>query len=108
MQRCKLLELGLRDELVALIVTITPESDSNINILVELKPANNRIYLPANLQLILLDEDEQSIIDTKTKESNQHIQLDLSGEPGERFSIKIVLGEVSFQRKFYRLGSICK
>lgn len=100
LKRCKLLELGSQEELIALIVNITPESDSNINILVELMPANNRTYLPANLQLILLDEDEQEIIDTKTKEHNQHIQLDLSGEPGERFSLKVVLGEASFREDF--------
>ncbi|MGB3652043.1 MAG: DUF1822 family protein [Rivularia sp. (in: cyanobacteria)] len=100
LKRCKLLELGDEGELIALIVTITPESDSNINIIVELKPGNNQTYLPVNLQLILIDEDEQPIIDTKTKKANQHIQLDLSGEPGERFSIKIVLGEVSFSENF--------
>lgn len=100
LKRCKQLKLGTQEELVALIVNITPESDSNINILVELMPANNRTYLPANLQLILLDEQEQAIIDTKTKEHNQHIQLDLSGEPGEYFSIKVVLGEASFREDF--------
>ena len=100
LKRCKLLELGDEGELIALIVTITPESDSNINIIVELKPGNNQTYLPVNLQLILIDEDEQPIIDTKTKIANQHIQLDLSGEPGERFSIKIALGEVSFSENF--------
>lgn len=100
LKRCKLLKLGTQEELVALIVNIAPESDSNINILVELMPASNRTYLPANLQLILLDEDEQAIIDTKTKEHNQHIQLDLSGEPGEYFSIKVVLGEASFREDF--------
>ncbi|MGB6299161.1 MAG: DUF1822 family protein [Rivularia sp. (in: cyanobacteria)] len=100
LKRCKLLKLGTQEELVAFIVNIAPESDSNINILVELMPANNRTYLPANLQLILLDEDEQAIINTKTKGQNQHIQLDLSAEPGERFSIKVVLGEESFREDF--------
>ena len=100
LKRCKLLELGSQEQLIALIVNITPESDSNINILVELMPANNQTYLPANLQLILLDDQEQAIIDTKTKEHNQHIQLDLSGETGERFSIKVVLGEESFREDF--------
>lgn len=99
-KRCKVVELGNKDQLVTLIVTIAPESKSNINILVELKPANNQIYLPPNLQLLLLDEYEQEIIDTKTKESNHHIHLDLSREPGEGFSIKIVLGEESFSEHF--------
>ncbi len=100
LKRCKVLKFGTVGELVALIVTITPESDVNINILIELKPALSQIYLPANLQLILLDEYSEAIIDTKTTESNQHIQLDLSGEPGERFSIKVILGEVSFREYF--------
>jgi len=100
LKRCKLLKFGNQAELVALIVTITPQSDANINILIELKPTLSQIYLPANLQLILLDEYSEAIIDTKTTESNQHIQLDLSGEPGERFSIKVILGEVSVREYF--------
>ena len=100
LKRCKLLELGFQEQLVALIVNIAPESDSNINIIVELMPANNLIYLPENLQLILLDEQDQAIIDTKTKQPQQHIQLDLSGEPGESFTIKVVLGEESFSESF--------
>ena len=81
-------------------MTVNPESKSNTNILVEVQPANCRNYLPPNLQLILLDEYEQEIIDTKTTEYNQHIQLDLTGEPGERFSLKIVLEEIIFREHF--------
>ena len=100
LKRCKLLELGHNGQLIALLVTVNPESKSNTNILVEVQPANCRNYLPPNLQLILLDEYEQEIIDTKTTEYNQHIQLDLTGEPGERFSLKIVLEEVIFRENF--------
>ncbi|MEO1374736.1 MAG: DUF1822 family protein [Cyanobacteria bacterium J06635_10] len=100
LKRCKLLELRNIGELFALVVTITPESNSNINILVELKPGSNQLYLPVNLQLILIDEYGREIIDTKSQEVNQHIHIDLTGEPGERFSIKIVLGEVSFSEYF--------
>ncbi|AFY58022.1 Protein of unknown function (DUF1822) [Rivularia sp. PCC 7116] len=95
-QRCKLIKLGNQEELVALIITVTPESKSNINILIELKPHLNQNYLPANLQIMLLDEYQQAILDTKTEQSNQHIQLDLSGEPGERFTLQIALGKNSF------------
>ncbi|MBV6624866.1 MAG: DUF1822 family protein [Rivularia sp. (in: Bacteria)] len=99
-QRCKLINLGDKTQLVALFITVTPESRSNTNILIELKPHSNQNYLPANLQIILLDEYNQAILDTKTEQSNQHIQLDLTGEPGERFSIKIALGKNSFSEYF--------
>ncbi len=100
LKRCKLLDLGSQGELIALIVTITPESKSNTNILIELKPDLSQNYLPTNLQIMLLDENEKAIINTKTEELNQHIQLDLSAEPGECFSIRIVLEEVSFNESF--------
>lgn len=100
LKRCKLLDLGHNGELVALIVTVTPESNSIINILVELKPANGQVYLPPNLQVMLFDENEEAIIDTQIEESNQQIQLDVSGEPGERFSLKISSGEVSVSENF--------
>ncbi|MEO1430705.1 MAG: DUF1822 family protein [Cyanobacteria bacterium J06633_8] len=99
-QRCKLVKLGNPTELVALILTVTPESKSNINILIELKPYLSQNYLPANLQIMLLDEYHQTVLDTKTEQSNQHIQLDLSGEPGERFTIQINLGKNSFSEDF--------
>ncbi|NJM18237.1 MAG: DUF1822 family protein [Richelia sp. SM1_7_0] len=118
LQRCKLLELGHKGELIALIVTIISESKSpllrlssagskatgvprsNINLVIELKPGSSQCYLPANLQLILLDEQQQAIIDTKTKECNPHIQLDLTAEPGEHFTIKILKGDVTFTENF--------
>ncbi|MEO1183249.1 MAG: DUF1822 family protein [Cyanobacteria bacterium J06636_27] len=100
LKRCKLLELGNNKELVAFIVTITPESESNINILLELKPNLSENYLPANLQITLLDEHQKEIIDTKIEELKQHIQLDLSGEPGEQFSVRITLGEATFSEYF--------
>ncbi|MDY6899256.1 MAG: DUF1822 family protein [Cyanobacteriota bacterium] len=100
LKRCKLLKLGNQRESVALIVTITPESESNINILIELQPDLSQNYLPANLRITLLDEEEKKIIDTVTETSNQHIQLDLSGEPGEKFSLKITLGEATLSEYF--------
>jgi len=100
LKRCKLLKLGTKLELLAVIVTIIPESESNINILIELKPKLSQNYLPANLLIILLDEYEEAIIDTKTEQLNQHIQLELSGEPGEQFSLKIALEEASYSEYF--------
>lgn len=100
LKRCKLLKLGSPEATIALIVTISSELGSNTNILIELKPNLSQNYLPTNLQIKLLDEYEQAIIDTKIEESKQHIQLDLSGEPGERFSIEIVLGDESFRENF--------
>ena len=100
LKRCKLLKLGNHRESVALIVSITPESEFNTSILIELKPDLSQNYLPANLRITLIDEENQEIINTVTETLDQHIQLYFSGESGEQFSIQITLGKATFSEYF--------
>ena len=39
-------------------------------------------------------------MEAQTRSSNKNIQLEFSGEVGERFSIKVVLGDVSVVEDF--------
>ncbi len=96
---CKLIGLGTLSQSVALIVAIE-ESEQEINISVEVQPSKGQTYLPANLQLMVLNEDGEAVIDAHARNDNKNIQLEFGGEPGDRFSVKVALGDVSVTENF--------
>ncbi|HAX79743.1 MAG TPA: hypothetical protein DCY88_28885 [Cyanobacteria bacterium UBA11372] len=99
-RRCKLIELGMTDQSVGLIVALTPESEQEMDIMVEVHPLKNQTYLPANLELMLLDEVGEMVMDVQARSENKHIQLQFSGEIGDCFSVKLAVGDVSIMEEF--------
>jgi hypothetical protein len=99
-RRCKGIELATADHSVALIVALTGESEQDMDISVEVQPTNGQTYLPANLQLMVLNEDGEVMMHIQAGSDNQTIQLELGGEAGDRFGVKVALGEVSVTENF--------
>ncbi|MBD1929914.1 DUF1822 family protein [Trichocoleus sp. FACHB-90] len=101
-ERGKRIDLGieLTDQSVILVVALTPENDKEMNILVEVRPTSGQIYLPPNLQLMALDEEGAVLMEAQTRSSNNFIQLQFSGFPGEYFTVKVALGNVSVSENF--------
>lgn len=103
--RGKLIDLGKTETIlgVILVVAFIQEKEQEINIIVEVHPTSQESYLPPNLQLMVLDfeeAEEKSIMEAQTRSSNKNIQLQFSGDVGERFSIKLVLGDISVIESF--------
>jgi hypothetical protein len=100
--RGKLIDLGieLTGQSVILVVALTPENDKEMDISVEVRPTSGQTYLPPNLQLMVLDEVGAVLMEAQTRSANNFIQLQFSGFPGERFSVKIALGDVSVSENF--------
>lgn len=100
--RAKQINLGidLTGKLVVLVVTLSPENREDMNISVEAHPSKGNSYLPPNLQLVVLDADGSSVMEAQAKQENSNIQFKFSGESGERFSVKLVLGEISVIEDF--------
>jgi hypothetical protein len=99
-RRCKLIELGTPGQSVAVIVAIAGESEQEMDISVEVQPPQGQTYLPSNLQLMVLDEEGEAVIDAHARSDNKTIQLEFGGEPGDRFSVKVALGDVSVTENF--------
>lgn len=101
-ERAKVINLGMQpsSQSVILVVRLSPENKPEMSINVEVYPNNGQTYLPANLQLMVLDEEGTSVMEAKAKNSNKNIQFQFIGEPGERFSVKVVLGDVSAIENF--------
>jgi hypothetical protein len=85
---------------VAVIVAIAGESEQEMDISVEVQPPKGQTYLPSNLQLMVLDEDGEAVIDAHARSDNKTIQLEFGGEPGDHFSVKVALGDVSVTENF--------
>lgn len=103
-RRGKIIDLGvrLRKDLLALVVTCTPAAEAEIDILIQVYPGSKEIYLPANLELKVLDTNKILIPElfVKARDIDNCIQLAFTGNSGERFSVTLTLGETSFTENF--------
>lgn len=103
--RGKLIDLGKTEIIqgVILVVAFIQKKEQEIDIIVEVHPTSQESYLPPNLQLMVLDfeaAEGKSIMEAQTRSTNKNIQLQFSGDVGERFSIKLVLGDISVIESF--------
>ncbi|MEL7038117.1 MAG: DUF1822 family protein [Cyanobacteria bacterium J06592_8] len=98
-ERIKKFNLEATGEQVGLLVSLQPRTELEMGIEVELYPTNNQVYLPQNLQLLLLDENGETVMQAEAR-STKNIQLKFSGESGEIFSVKVALGDLSIVETF--------
>ncbi|MBW4635310.1 MAG: DUF1822 family protein [Iphinoe sp. HA4291-MV1] len=100
-QKGKLLDLGRdsKSQPIALVVGLLPISREEINISVKIYPTCEQNYLPQELELLVLDDAGIAVMQA-TARNTKSIQLNFSSEIGERFSVKVVLGDVSFTELF--------
>jgi hypothetical protein len=90
--------LGRREQ-VAVFVGLTPRLSSQLDISVEVCPIGARPYLPRELQIMVLDEQGKSVLQAEAGNS-ESIEFQFSGEPGESFSVKVTLGNLSITQEF--------
>ena len=100
----KLIDLGVKlgNNVFALVITCTSIANAEVEILLQVYPGDDRIYLPANLELVVLDETETLVpqLQVKSRETDNCIQLSLTGVSGERFSLRLTQEEISFTETF--------
>ena len=101
-KRAKLVDLGMQlaGHAVALILTIMPESDQSINIVVQVHPIDDKTYLPQYLKLVLLSPDGEVLYKVSARSTDNVVQFEFKGQPGEQFQIEVALGDVSVTENF--------
>lgn len=92
--------MQLADRAVVLNVKVTSRVDEEVNIRLRIYPAGEQTYLPPGLQLILVDESGATRLEAQARSNDNWIQVELSGEPGERFSVKVALENLSIIEDF--------
>jgi hypothetical protein len=98
-RRGKLLDLERKGQQVALFIELEPLVDSEMDISVGVYPMGSEIYLPQDLQLMVLDDKGKAVMQAQAR-STETIQLKFSGELGESFGIKIALSDFSITEVF--------
>lgn len=100
--RAKLVDLGIHlpDQSMALVVTLTPKISVEILIRLQVYPTGEQAYLPNNLTVKVLDEEEAVVMEAHARTANTYITLEFTAQLGERFSVKLELGDMSFTENF--------
>ena len=99
-KRAKVIDFGLllNRQKVALVVTIQPEVDSEVGVLVQVHPIDEQEYLPPGLRLKI--ELESDIEEVKARAADQLIQLEFSEFPGRNFAVKVILDDAEIVENF--------
>lgn len=102
-QRGKLINLGLQfgNQIVALLITVTPEAEEKLEVLVQLHPIKGRQFLPPNVQLTLVSKAGKALLTVSARQQDNYIQLKpFKGKPGQRFWIEVALNNQRIQENF--------
>ncbi|GAB4175015.1 MAG: hypothetical protein Fur006_05240 [Coleofasciculaceae cyanobacterium] len=96
------IDLGIEvaQQPLALVVTLPPNTGSELDIQVRVYPLRGQTYLPQGIKLMVMDESEEVVLNTEAREADNFIQLGFSAELGEQFSVTVALGEASIRQEF--------
>ncbi|HAJ64935.1 MAG TPA: hypothetical protein DCP31_41605 [Cyanobacteria bacterium UBA8543] len=100
--RAKVIQLGRQGvpQAVVLVMQLTPTATEAVEVCLRLYPGSDSIHLPPNLQLIVLDETRTACMEAQARSADDWIQLEFSCIHEERFSVKVVLEEMSITEQF--------
>lgn len=103
LSRGKKIDLGMRvgKESVALIVNLLSETEQEKDITIQVYSMGGENYLPAGIQLIVMDEFGSELDMVESRDADNFIQFSFSAEVGEKFSIAVALGEARVTEYFY-------
>ncbi|MBE9037114.1 DUF1822 family protein [aff. Roholtiella sp. LEGE 12411] len=101
-RRAKLMDLGIQilNQPVMLMVEITPETDQQTSIRLQLHATGSQIYLPQGVQLTVIDSSGGVFLEAQARKSDNYIQLQFRGEPTELFSVRVALHDTSITEHF--------
>ena len=100
--RGRMIDLGIKlgDHQVALILHCTSGTENQSDIVLQVYPGGGENILPPGLQLIVLDENGDIFHQTTSRKADNRIELQIYGEPGEPFTVKVALGDAKIIENF--------
>jgi Protein of unknown function (DUF1822) len=101
-KRGKLIDLGIQlsGYSIVLLIELKRVEHERVDVRLQVRPSGGRIYLPPHLQLIVKDRASGSRMQTKSRQSDNYIQLRLVGDAGDQFSAILSLNHVSVTEEF--------
>lgn len=102
-ERGKNIDLGMELEgrSVALVVMVSPDTDTEIDVRFQVYPTGEYTYLPSELKLIILDESGEQVMETESRQADNIIQLRIGAEFGEKFSVVVAWREARVKKDFF-------
>lgn len=101
-RRAKLIDLGIQivNQPVMLIVEITPEANGQTSVRLQLHSIGEQIYLPAGVELKVLDTLGAIFLKAQARSADNYLQLQFRGELEEHFSVQVSLDNLSITENF--------
>jgi hypothetical protein len=94
------LGMQLAEHSVALIVSLPPEPELEVDIKIEVHPMGNQSYLPPGLKVMLMNESEELLFHVESRKADNFIKFEFTPDLRELFSINIVLGDANVTQSF--------
>lgn len=96
--RGRFIDLGIEiaGETIALVVILIRKSNQEVGVILQVYPTGSEDVLPPDLKLILFDRELGEEYITTARETDNYIQRQFIGLPGEQYTIKLVLNDKSF------------
>ncbi|KAM3094626.1 DUF1822 family protein [Phormidesmis sp. 146-12] len=100
-RRAKLIDLGIQlaHHSVALVIELRPQANQQTEILLQVHPTN-AAFLPPQLHLSVLDDANNTFLEVQSRNADNYIQLQFSGDAGEQFRISIALEDARAIEEF--------
>jgi Protein of unknown function (DUF1822) len=95
--RAKVINLGCE---VVLLVQVTPTQTEVFDIRLRVYPGEDAVHLPPGLQMIILDEAENTCMEAQARNADDWVQLEFSCQHEEKFIVKLVLGDTETKEEF--------
>jgi len=101
-RRAKLIDLGIQilNQPVMLIVEIAPEASGQTSVRLQLHSTGDQIYLPAGLELKVIDTSKAVFLEAQARSADNYLQLQFRGELEEQFSVQVSLDDMSITENF--------
>ena len=90
---------SLQQEII-LVLKIMPQSNSTIDLCLQLYPGQADRDLPPGLSVSILDAGDRLCMSARAKKSDDWMQLEFSCHPGEKFKVEMNLAGVSVVEHF--------
>jgi len=87
-------------ETVILITELIPKSATDLGIELKIAPARDQGFLPAGLEMTVVDAVGEPVMQAQARQENRLVELGFHAAPGDRFQLKIRLGETVIVESF--------
>ncbi len=92
--------IDLGSQAIALVVDVSSVTSNETEVRLQLHPTDGQNRLPNGIQLIVLDASGDRVIDAQSTGTEDFVELQIEGTPGERFSVQVALNNTRITQEF--------